>query len=49
MCAFGSICVGLCVQGCVEAMLLILQLMTSDPEAPVHTDEVILQLFAGKT
>lgn len=31
------------VQGHVKAVLLIFQLMTADPEAPVHTDKVTVQ------
>lgn len=37
------------VQGHVKAVLLIFQLTTADPEAPVHTDKVTVQLSAGKT
>lgn len=40
---------GMCVQGHVKAVLLIFQLTTADPEAPVHTDKVTVQLSAGKT
>lgn len=39
----------MCVQGHVKAVLLIFQLTTADPEAPVHTDKVTVQLSAGKT
>lgn len=45
MCAF----MGVCAQRCEETVLLVPQLASSDPEAPGQSDEVILQLLAGKT